>query len=425
GSHPHPVNYAEIHISLKPRREWKDHSSKAELIEALNRDLGLIPGVQCNFTQPIQNAFDELISGVKTQLAIKIYGENLQVLREKAVEIRNAIDDIPGLVDLSAEQSFGQPQVQVVADRSACARYGVSVSQILEMVELAVGGEVIDDIYLDTRRFGIHLRYQKKHRKDPEALRNLLLATHKSGLIPLGQVAQVKQVIGPIQINREKNQRRWMVQGNIRGRDMGSVVADIQTRIGARIHLPPGYSIEYGGQFENQKRAMKRLAIIVPIIICVVFIILWMTFKSLRHASIIITGVPLSIIGGILGLFVMQEYLSVPASVGFIALLGIAVQNGVVLVSYFNDLRERGRSVWNAVQEGALLRLRPVLMTALTTVLGLLPLLLAEGIGSEVQRPLASVVVFGLTTSTLLTLFVIPAAYGWLEEIIEKRRETL
>ncbi|MDY6880490.1 MAG: CusA/CzcA family heavy metal efflux RND transporter [Desulfatiglans sp.] len=424
GSHPHPVNYAEIHISLKPRREWKDHSSKAELIEALNRDLGHIPGVQCNFTQPIQNAFDELISGVKTQLAIKIYGENLQVLREKAVEIRNAIDDTPGLVDLSAEQSFGQPQVQVIANRSACARYGVSVSQILEMVELAVGGEVIDNIYLNTRRFGIFLRYQEKHRMDPEALRNLLLATHKSGLIPLGQVAQIKQVIGPIQINREKNQRRWMVQGNIRGRDMGSVVTDIQTRIDERIDLPPGYSIEYGGQFENQKRAMKRLAFIVPIVICVVFIMLWMTFKSWRHASIIITGVPLSIIGGILGLFVMKEYLSVPASVGFIALLGIAVQNGVVLVSYFNDLRVRGRSVKDAVQEGALLRLRPVLMTALTTVLGLLPLLLAEGIGSEVQRPLASVVVFGLTTSTLLTLFVIPAAYGWLEEIIEKRRRT-
>ncbi len=421
GSHPHPVNYAEVHITLKPRKEWKRFSSKAELIEALNKELDAIPGVQRNFTQPIQNAFDELISGVKTQLAIKLYGENLQVLREKAAEIRNAIDNIPGLVDLSVEQSFGQPQVQVVADRAACARYGVSVSQILEMVELAVGGEVIDNIYLNTRRFGIHLRYQEKYRNSPEALRNLLLATHKSGLIPLGQVAKVKQVIGPIQINREKNQRRWIVQGNIRGRDMGSVVADIQTRIEEKIHLPPGYSIEYGGQFENQQRAMKRLAIIVPIVICAVFLMLWMTFGSIRHAFIIIVSVPFSIIGGILGLFVMQEYLSVPASVGFIALLGIAVQNGMVLVSYFNDLRERSRSVSDAVQEGALLRLRPVLMTAVTTILGLLPLLLAGGIGSEVQRPLASVVVFGLTASTLLTLFVIPAVYGWVEEAIEKR----
>jgi cobalt-zinc-cadmium resistance protein CzcA len=293
------------------------------------------------------------------------------------------------------------------------------------MVELAVGGEVIDNIYLNTRRFGIHLRYQEKYRNDPEALRNLLLATTESGLIPLGQVAQVKPVIGPIQINREKNQRRWIVQGNIRGRDMGSVVGDIQTRIKQKVPLPPGYSIEYGGQFENQQRAMKRLAIIVPIVIGAVFLMLWMTFRSLRHAFIIIVSVPLAVVGGILGLFVMQEYLSVPASVGFIALLGIAVQNGMVLVTYFNDLRERGLSVSDAVQEGALLRLRPVLMTAFTTVLGLLPLLLAEGIGSEVQRPLASVVVFGLTTSTLLTLFFVPAVYGWVEETIENRKESL
>jgi cobalt-zinc-cadmium resistance protein CzcA len=404
-----------VHIELKPRKEWRDYSSKETLIEALDKKLTVIPGIQLNFTQPIQNAFDELISGVKSQLAIKLYGDDLGVLREKATEIRNAIDNINGLVDLSVEQSFGQPQVQVIADRAACARYGVSVSQILEMVELAVGGEVIDNIYLNTRRFGIHLRYQEKYRNDPVALENLLLATHQSGLIPLGQVAEVEQVIGPIQINREKNQRRWIVQGNIRGRDLGSVVADIQNRIQEKIQLPPGYIIEYGGQFENQQRAMKRLAIIVPIVIGVVFFMLWMNFGSLRHAFIVIVNVPLALVGGILGLFIMQEYLSVPASVGFIALFGIAVQNGMVLVSYFNDLRERGRSVEDSVREGALLRLRPVLMTAVTTILGLLPLLLAHGIGSEVQRPLASVVVFGLTTSTLLTLFVIPVVYGWVE----------
>jgi len=425
GSHPHPVNYGEVHIELKPRKEWRDYASKEALIEAFDKELAVIPGVQLNFTQPIQHLFDELISGVKSQLAIKLYGDDLQVLREKALEIRNAIDNINGLVDLSVEQSFGQPQIQVIADRAACARYGVSVSQILEMVELAVGGEVIDNIYLNTRRFGIHLRYQEKYRNDPEALENLLLATHQSGLIPLGQVAEVKQMIGPIQINREKNQRRWIVQGNIRGRDLGSVVADIQNHIQEKIQLPPGYIIEYGGQFENQQRAMKRLAIIVPIVIGVVFFMLWMNFGSLRHAFIVIVNVPLALVGGILGLFIMQEYLSVPASVGFIALFGIAVQNGMVLVSYFNDLRERGRSVKDSVQEGALLRLRPVLMTAVTTILGLMPLLLVRGIGSEVQRPLASVVVFGLTTSTLLTLFVIPVVYGWVESFIEKRRRSV
>jgi len=366
GSHPHPVNYAEVHIELKRLSEWESFDSKDELIEAIEAKLKPFPGVQLNFTQPIQNAFDELLSGIKAQLAIKIYGEDLDILREKAEEVRGAVKDVPGLVDLSKEQSFGQPQVQIVADREACARFGVTVSEIMEMVELAVGGEVIDSIYLNTRRFGIHMRFQEAYRSDPEAVRNILVPTSGGGVIPLSQVAEVRQVTGPIQINREKNQRRWIVQGNVRGRDLGGVVADIQERIGETVALPPGYTIEYGGQFENQQRAMKRLSLI--------------------------------------------------------ALFGIAVQNGVVLVTYFNDLRDRGKSVAEAVAEGAELRLRPVLMTALTTVLGLFPLLLARGIGADVQRPLATVVVFGLTTSTLLTLFVIPAVYVWVEEHLQRKQ---
>ena len=422
GSHPHPVNYAEVHIELQPVEEWGEFDSKEDLIEAIGARLKPFPGVQLNFTQPIQNAFDELLSGIKAQLAIKVYGEELSVLRQKAEEIRGTIDNIPGLVDLSTEQSFGQPQVQITADREACARYGVTVSEIMEMVELAVGGEVIDSIYLNTRRFGIHMRFQEAYRSDPEAVRNILVPTSSGAAIPLSQVAEVRQVTGPIQINREKNQRRWIVQGNVRGRDLGGVVADIQGRIAETVTLPPGYTIEYGGQFENQQRAMKRLAIIVPTVIGLVLVMLWMSFGVMRHALIIIVNVPLALIGGILGLLVTGAYLSVPASVGFIALFGIAVQNGMVLVTYFNDLRERGASVAEAVTEGAELRLRPVLMTAMTTVLGLLPLLLARGIGADVQRPLATVVVFGLTTSTLLTLFVIPAVYVWVEKRIEHKR---
>ncbi|MEW6428900.1 MAG: CusA/CzcA family heavy metal efflux RND transporter [Thermodesulfobacteriota bacterium] len=420
GSHPHPVNTGEIHLELKPTEEWR-FRDKGELIAAIREKIGVVPGVQFNFTQPIQNMFDELLSGVKTQLAVKLFGEDLTVLREKAGEIKEVIEKVPGLVDLSSEQSYGQPQVQVVADREACARYGVSVAEILEMVELAVGGEVVDSIYLNTRRFGIHLRYQEPFRNDPEAIRNMLLATADRRLIPLGQVAEVKQVVGPIQINREKNQRRWVVQGNVRGRDIGGVVEDIQRLIEEKVALPDGYTVEYGGQFENQQRAMARLAVIVPIVILGVFLMLWMSFRTLRQAAVIMVNVPLAMVGGVLGLLCMREYLSVPASVGFIALFGIAVQNGMVLVTYFNDLRERGRSVEEAVLEGSLLRLRPVLMTALTTILGLLPLLLATGAGSEVQRPLATVVVFGLATSTLLTLFVIPAAYGWIETMRERR----
>ncbi len=415
GSHPHPVNYAEVHIELKDQSQWTRFHSKQELVEALSNDLSRIPGVQLNFTQPIQNAFDELLSGIKAQLAIKVFGDDLTVLRQKATEIGSAINDVPGLVDLSTEQSFGQPQVQIIADRQACSRFGVTVGQILEMIELAVGGEVIDSLYLNTRRFGIHLRLQERFRVDPEAIENLLVHTLDGSIIPISQVARVEQVIGPIQINRENNQRRWIVQGNIRGRDLGSVIADIQRIIKEKIELPPGYFVEYGGQFENQQRAMARLAVIVPCVIAAVFLMLWMSFGVARYVFIIILNVPLALIGGILGLFLAGEYLSVPASVGFIALFGIAVQNGVVLISYINVLRRRGVSLDRAIIMGSLLRLRPVLMTAITTVLGLLPLLLATGLGSEVQRPLAIVVVFGLTSSTLLTLFVIPAVYRWLE----------
>jgi len=413
GSHPHPVNYAEIHIELKEKRFWKKYANKKQLIKALDETLSKYPGVQLNFSQPIQNLFDELLSGIKAQVAIKLYGEDLSVLKDKANEIRNAIDNIPGLVDLAVEQSFGQPQIQVVADRKACGRYGINVSEILELVEFAIGGEVIDNIYLNTRRFGIHVRYQEPYRSDPKVIENLLVHAENGNLIPLKEVAQVKEVIGPIQINREQNQRRWIVQGNVRDRDLGSVIADIKKRISEKVNLPAGYFIEYGGQFENQQRAMARLSVIVPVVLILIFLLLYLTFGSLKEAFLIIINVPLALIGGVFGLFVMREYLSVPAAIGFIALFGIAVQNGVVLVSYINQLRQQGIQTKEAIITGALQRLRPVLMTATTTILGLMPLLLSQGIGSEIQRPLASVVVFGLTSATVLTLFVIPAFYPW------------
>jgi cobalt-zinc-cadmium resistance protein CzcA len=416
GSHPHPVNFANIQITLKDKNEWKDYKTKKHLIRALNQDLSQYPGIQLNFTQPIQNLFDELLSGVRTQLAIKLYGDDLSVLRSKAEEIRETIEGIPGLVDLATEQSFGQPQVQVIADRDACARYGVSVSEILEIVELAIGGEVVDQIFLNTRRFGVHVRYQEPYRDTPEAIENLLVHTSEGYQVPLSQVAQIKKLVGPIQVNREKNQRRWTITANVRGRDLGGVVADIQEEVEEKIQLPSGYYLEYGGQFENQQRAMKRLSIIVPTALILIFFMLYLGFKSLRYALLIFVNVPLALIGGVFGLFITGEYLSVPASVGFIALFGIAVQDGFVLVSFINRLREEGVDTAEAVVEGAMLRIRPVCMVVLTTILGLVPLLLSTGMGSEVQRPLAVVVVFGLITSTFLTLFLIPALYEWFSE---------
>jgi cobalt-zinc-cadmium resistance protein CzcA len=420
GSHPHPVNTSHIQIILKPREEWREYGSKDELLEALNKKLTEFPGVPLVFSQPIQSMFDELLSGVKTQLAIKLYGDDLNTLRIKAEEIKQVIQPINGLVDLSSEQSFGQPQVQVVTNRDACARYGVNVSEILEVVELAIGGEVIDQIYLNTRRFGIHVRYEEQFRNDIEAIKDMLVHTSQGVLIPLSQVAEVQTLTGPIQINREKNQRRWVISGNVRGRDMGGVVGDIRKLVQEKVSLPSGYYIEYGGQFENQERAMKRLGIIIPVTFLLIFLLLYMSFGTLRSATLIFINVPLALIGGVLGLYITGEYLSVPASVGFIALFGIAVQNGLVLVSYINQLRNDGMPTADAIMQASLLRLRPVLMTALTTILGLVPLLLSHGMGSEVQRPLAVVVVFGLISSTFLTLVLIPALYGWFAPAIRK-----
>jgi cobalt-zinc-cadmium resistance protein CzcA len=413
GSHPHPVNSAHIQLMLKPVKEWKDHKSKAELVESINKALSGYPGVQLNFSQPIQNMNDELLSGVKTQLAIKVYGEDIKVLKTQAEEIKEIITPVKGLVDLSVEQSFGQPQVQIIADREACARYGVNVSDILEVVELAIGGETVDQIFLNTRRFGIEVRFDERYRQDTEVLGNILVHTSDGLQVPLSQVAQIKNVIGPIQISRENNQRRWIVSANVRNRDMGGVVADIQKLISEKVKLPPGYYVEYGGQFENQQRAMKKLSIIVPVALGLIFLMLFMSLGSLSSALLIFINVPLALIGGIFGLYITHQYLSVPASVGFIALFGIAVQNGLVLVSYINQLREEGLSTNKSINEACLLRLRPVLMTALTTILGLVPLLLSHGMGSEVQRPLAVVVVFGLLSSTFLTLVLIPVLYEW------------
>jgi cobalt-zinc-cadmium resistance protein CzcA len=307
GSHPHPVNYAEIHIELNPTDQWKNASSKAELIEVLENKLKSYPGIQLNFTQPIQNAFDELLSGVKSQIAIKLFGEDLTVLQETATTIRNTIDNIEGLADLSVEQSFGQPQVQVIADRQACSRYGINVSEILEIVETAIGGRVIDHVYLNTRRYGIQVRYQEAYRDNIEIIKSLLVPASNGTMIPLSQIARVQQSTGPIQVNRENNQRRWMIQGNVRGRDLGSVVADIKDRIAEKIQLPDGYYIEYGGQFENQERAMRRLSIIIPVVMFAIFLMLFLAFGSTKSALLVMVNIPLAMIGGVFGLFLMRQ----------------------------------------------------------------------------------------------------------------------
>ncbi len=410
GSHPHPVNFAELHVELTPEAD------KPSVVADIRDLMDAYPGVTANLSQPIQNQFDELLSGVKAQLAIKVYGDDLDQIHDTAGDIRDAISGVDGLVDLSIEQSHGQPQIKVLLDHESLARYGVPGEVVLEQVETAVGGRVVDTLYRNTRRYGIHVRYAPSFRSTPEDLRQLFIRSADGALLRLDQLAEIEMLEGPLQINREHNQRRWIVQGNIEGRALSKVLADIQSAIENNVDLPEGVFVEFGGQFEQQRSAMKRLAIIVPVVIISIFVLLWITFHSMRHASMIILNVPLALIGGVVGLWATGQYLSVPASIGFIALFGIAMQDAMVLLTDFNDLRREGLGVRDAVVNGSLIRFRPVIMTTLTTLLGLTPLLLSHSAGAEVQRPLAAVVVFGLTTSTFLTLFVLPAIYEWVEQ---------
>ncbi len=417
GGDPEPVNVVFNVINLKPLPEWDAGRDYEELQSAMADSLAEdVPGVAANFTQPIQLRTDELLSGVRSQVVASLYGENLDTLATKAREMAEVIRTVDGAVDVRAQQQGGKPQVLVRPNRDELARLGISIDDFLETVETGIGGATAGKVFEGIRRYDAFVRLKEAERNKIEQIRQLPIRTEKGAVVPLEQVATVDVFTGPKQISRNKASRRTYVQLNVRGRDMGSVVQEIQRKIEAQVDFPPGYFTEYGGQFENQRRAMNRLYVVVPITLALIFLMLFITFGSVRYASLIFLNVPFAVIGGIAALWLGGLYVSVPAAVGFIAVFGVAVLNGVVLVSYINDLRAEGQSVKEAAIEGAELRLRPVLMTALTTSLGLLPLLLASDVGSNVQRPLAAVVIGGLVTSTLLTLLVLPTIYRWFAE---------
>ncbi|HCD52071.1 MAG TPA: CusA/CzcA family heavy metal efflux RND transporter [Balneolaceae bacterium] len=420
GGDPEPVNVVFNVVNLKPLDAWewgRDYEElQTAMAEKLSKDL---PGVSSNFSQPIQLRTDELLSGVRAQVVVSLYGDDLDVLAEKAGEIQAIAEGVEGAVDVRAQQQGGKPQILVRPDREQLARLGISMDDFLNTVETGIGGSVAGQVFEGIRRFDIFVRLQESQRTHIDQVRDLPIRTAKGALVPLSQIADVEVFTGPKQISRNKASRRTYVQLNVRGRDMGSVVSEIQQKVAEQVELPAGYFTEYGGQFENQQRAMARLYVVVPITLGLIFFMLFSTFSSWKYAVLIFLNIPFATIGGIVALWVSGLYLSVPAAVGFIAIFGIAVLNGVVLVSYINQLREEGLETHKAVVKAALLRLRPVLMTALTTGLGLIPLLLANDIGSNVQRPLAAVVVGGLVTSTLLTLVVLPTIYKWFAEPVE------
>lgn len=424
GGDPEPVNNIEATVTLLPIESWTTGRDKEELVDAMRLRMAEVPGVALNFSQPIATRVDELLSGVRAQLAIKIFGEDLDTLARVAGEIEKVIRETAGAQDVQTEQVLGQPQLLVRVDREAVARLGLNVDDVLSVVRDAIGGSGAGQVFVGQRRVDIFVRYAEQYRATPQDISRALVPTPAGGRVPLSQVAHVEEVLGPKQISREANQRRIVVQANVDGRDLGGFVAEAQAAVAERVSLPVGYFVTWGGQFENQRRAMARLALIVPVTLGLIFLLLFISFNSVRQATLIILNVPFAMIGGIVALFISGQYLSVPASVGFIALFGVAVLNGVVLVSYINQMRDEGLPIRDAIEKGTLLRLRPVLMTALVASLGLVPLLLASGAGSEIQRPLATVVVGGLISSTLLTLLLLPVLYGVFTPGIAEPEET-
>ena len=414
GGDPALVNVITSVVTLQKLGTWSTERNYAALqtavTEALNEGF---PGVNHTLSQPIQMRSNELITGVLSQLVVSIYGPNLATLQRLGEQVLGIIRSVEGTADSRLQQQFGKPQIEIRPDREALARYGMTVDQVLEAVEIDIGGMAAKQVFEGVRRFDVFVRLQPTARNSLPKIRELPLRTPSGELIPLSRVADLQVFDGPRLISRNLGERRAYVLFGVRGRDMGSVMGEIQQQVQREVSLPPLYRIEYGGEFENQQRAMRTLYIAVPITLALIFLMLYSAFSSLRYAALIFLNVPFAITGGIFALWLSGLYLSVPGAVGFIAVLGVAVLNGVVLIRYINDLREEGRSVEQAVHEGAELRLRPVLMTAAVAILGLVPLLLATGIGANVQRPLAAVVVGGLITSTLLTLVVLPAVYPW------------
>ena len=403
--------------ALKPKDQWTTASSREELTNHMRQAVADIPGLAFAFSQPIQCRIDELVAGTRAQVILKLFGDDAEVLQAKTPQIAGVLANVRGATDLVTEVAAGQPYVNIRIDRQAIARYGLNVNDVLGVIEIAIGGKPATQIYEENRSFDLVVQFPEAVRNDLELLGNLLIDSPKGYGLPLNQLAHITLEEGPVQICRENGQRRMAIECNVTGRDIGSFVQEAQRRIREQVTLPSGYYLSWGGQFENQQQAMKRLTIIAPIIIGLILLLLFITFNSIRLALLVLCNLPFALVGGVFILLATGLYLSVPASVGFIVLFGVAVLNGVVLVSYISQLRQEGQPLAEAVAAGCTSRLRPILMTASITVFSLIPMLLATGPGAEVQRPLAIVVVGGLFTSSLATLLVLPAMYGWFDRI--------
>lgn len=415
GTDPKGFNNLEILIDLKPRETWR-YRNKDELVTVMEKKLATFPGLQLNFSQIIQDNVEEAISGVKGEISIKIFGSNLDILQEKADQITGILRSIEGATDVAAEQQAGLTQLVVSIDREKIARYGMSITRVEDVIAMAVGGLPASQMLEGERRFDITVRLDKSARESVSTIEDITVLSSNGSRIPLAELADIKINQGAARITRENNMRRIAIKCNLIGRDLGSFVAEAQREIARRVVLEPSYRMVWSGQFENQQRAMKRLSIIVPVSFALIFVLLFWTFRSVRNASLIVLNVPFSLIGGLIALLLTGIHLSVSAAVGFIALFGIAVQNGVILLSQINSLRREGTPIAEAVVQGSVSRLRPVVMTALMAMLGLLPAALSTSVGSETVKPFAVVIIGGLISATLLTLTMLPVLYRNFEE---------
>jgi cobalt-zinc-cadmium resistance protein CzcA len=414
---PQGQNESTPIVSLKPRDQWPAGWTQDTIADKMSEVLSThLPGVQIVMAQPISDRVDELLTGVRSDVAVKIFGDDMGVLKAKAEEIARLAGSVPGATDLRVEKVSGQQYLNITIDRQAIARQGINVADVQDMIETAIGGKIATEIYEGQRRFSAAVRFPESFRDDVDAIGQILLTSPNGSRVALRDLAHIEVRDGPAQISRELGKRRIVVGINVKDRDLGGFVAELQGKLDGSLKLPEGYYLEYGGQFQNMERAMGHLMVIIPLTVLAIFFLLFLLFNSLRFASLIIMVLPFASMGGVIALFVTGEYLSVPASVGFIALWGIAVLNGVVLVSYIRSLRDEGMNQLQAVIEGCKQRFRPVMMTATVAMLGLVPFLFATGPGSEVQKPLAIVVIGGLITSTLLTLVVLPSLYRLFEE---------
>tara|TARA_B100000949_G_scaffold71910_1_gene64010 strand:+ start:3870 stop:6572 length:2703 start_codon:yes stop_codon:yes gene_type:complete len=413
---PMPMDIADVFVILKPTDEWTSADSKDELVEKMKKAISIVPGVNFEFTQPIEMRFNELLTGVREDVAIKLFGEDLGVLASKAEEMGEIIATVPGVADMKVEATDGLPQITIDYNRDKLAQYGLKINQLNKVVQAAFAGGKAGVIFEGEKRFDLVVRLQKENRQSIEDIQNLFINLPNGSQIPLREIADVSYEPGPMQISRDNTNRRTYVGINIRDRDVKSVVEDIQAKLDAQFDLPAGYYIRYGGAFENLERASNRLQTVVPIALFLIFILIYFALKSFPQTLMIYLAIPMATIGGVFALWLRDMPFSISAGVGFIVLFGVAVLNGLVMISGLNELKEEGvTDLKDRIIEGTKRRIRPIMLTAFTDILGFLPMAISASAGAEVQRPLATVVIGGLITSTLLTLFILPIFYQWVE----------